>query len=41
MRSNPVSPEAAEGGPIGLFRDGDLVEIDIRATSTEGGHGAT
>lgn len=24
-----VSPEAAEGGPIGLVRDGDLIEIDI------------
>ena len=24
-----VSPEAAEGGPIGLLRDGDTVEIDI------------
>jgi dihydroxy-acid dehydratase len=23
-----VSPEAAEGGPIGLLRDGDLIEID-------------
>ncbi len=26
-----VSPEAAEGGPIGLLRDGDVVEIDILA----------
>jgi dihydroxy-acid dehydratase len=26
-----VSPEAAEGGPIALLRDGDLIEIDIRA----------
>ena len=26
-----VSPEAAEGGPIGLLRDGDIVEIDIPA----------
>jgi dihydroxy-acid dehydratase len=26
-----VSPEAAEGGPIGLLRDGDLIEIDIPA----------
>ncbi len=26
-----VSPEAAVGGPIGLLRDGDLVEIDIPA----------
>ena len=24
-----VSPEAAEGGPIGLLRDGDLIRIDI------------
>jgi dihydroxy-acid dehydratase len=24
-----VSPEAAEGGPIGLLRDGDVIEIDI------------
>jgi dihydroxy-acid dehydratase len=24
-----VSPEAAEGGPIGLLRDGDSIEIDI------------
>ena len=24
-----VSPEAAVGGPIGLIRDGDIVEIDI------------
>jgi dihydroxy-acid dehydratase len=24
-----VSPEAAEGGPIGLIRDGDLIEYDI------------
>jgi len=24
-----VSPEAAEGGPIGLLRDGDLIEIDL------------
>jgi len=26
-----VSPEAAEGGPIGLVRDGDIIEIDILA----------
>ena len=26
-----VSPEAAEGGPIGLLRNGDIVEIDIPA----------
>lgn len=24
-----ISPEAAEGGPIGLLKDGDLIEIDI------------
>jgi len=24
-----ISPEAAEGGPIGLLREGDLIEIDI------------
>ena len=24
-----VSPEAAEGGPIGLVQDGDIIEIDI------------
>ena len=28
-----VSPEAAAGGPIGLLRDGDIVEIDIPANS--------
>ncbi len=26
-----VSPEAAEGGPIALVRDGDMIEIDIEA----------
>lgn len=26
-----VSPEAAEGGPIGVLRDGEVVEIDIEA----------
>jgi dihydroxy-acid dehydratase len=26
-----VSPEAAAGGPIGLLRDGDIIEIDIPA----------
>jgi dihydroxy-acid dehydratase len=26
-----VSPEAATGGPIGLLRDGDVIEIDIPA----------
>ncbi|AHG92333.1 Dihydroxy-acid dehydratase (plasmid) [Gemmatirosa kalamazoonensis] len=24
-----VSPEAAEGGPIGLLRDGDMIDIDL------------
>ncbi|HEA84324.1 MAG TPA: dihydroxy-acid dehydratase, partial [Thermodesulfobacterium geofontis] len=24
-----VSPEAAEGGPIALVKDGDIIEIDI------------
>lgn len=24
-----ISPEAAEGGPIGLLREGDIIEIDI------------
>ena len=24
-----VSPEAAEGGPIGLVKDGDIIDIDI------------
>ena len=26
-----VSPEAAQGGPIGLLRDGDIIEIDLAA----------
>jgi dihydroxy-acid dehydratase len=26
-----VSPEAAEGGPIGLIRDGDIITIDLSA----------
>src|SRR5690606_10007410 len=26
-----VGPEAAEGGPIGLLRDGDIIEIDAIA----------
>ncbi|MCX7828882.1 MAG: dihydroxy-acid dehydratase [Thermanaerothrix sp.] len=30
-----VSPEAAEGGPIGLIRDGDVIEIDIPAGRLE------
>ena len=25
-----VSPEAAEGGPIGLLRDGDIIDIDLQ-----------
>jgi dihydroxy-acid dehydratase len=24
-----VSPEAAEGGPLGVVKDGDLIEMDI------------
>jgi dihydroxy-acid dehydratase len=24
----PVGPEAADGGPIGLLQDGDIIEID-------------
>jgi dihydroxy-acid dehydratase len=28
-----VSPEAAEGGPIGLLREGDIIEIDIPGRS--------
>ncbi len=24
-----VSPEAAEGGPIGLIQDGDIINIDL------------
>jgi dihydroxy-acid dehydratase len=27
-----VSPEAAAGGPIGLLRDGDIIELDIPAS---------
>jgi len=30
-----VSPEAAEGGPIGLIRDGDRIEIDLAARRLE------
>ena len=30
-----VSPEAAEGGPIALLRDGDFVEIDLAARRLE------
>ena len=25
-----ISPEAMEGGPIGLLRDGDIIRIDIK-----------
>jgi dihydroxy-acid dehydratase len=25
-----VSPEAALGGPLGLIREGDIIEIDVR-----------
>ncbi len=28
-----ISPEAAVGGPIGLLRDGDIIEIDIPSNS--------
>jgi dihydroxy-acid dehydratase len=30
-----VSPEAAEGGPIGLLRDGDMINIDLPARRLE------
>jgi dihydroxy-acid dehydratase len=30
-----VSPEAAEGGPIGLIRDGDMITIDLSARKLE------
>ncbi|OQW94649.1 MAG: dihydroxy-acid dehydratase [Verrucomicrobia bacterium A1] len=30
-----ISPEAAEGGPIGLLRDGDVISIDIPARKLE------
>jgi dihydroxy-acid dehydratase len=30
-----VSPEAAEGGPIGLVRDGDIVRIDLSARTLD------
>ncbi len=30
-----VSPEAAEGGPIGLIRDGDTIEIDLDRKSID------
>jgi dihydroxy-acid dehydratase len=28
-----ISPEAAVGGPIGLLKDGDIIEVDIPANS--------
>jgi dihydroxy-acid dehydratase len=30
-----ASPEAAEGGPIGLIRDGDIIAIDLHARSLQ------
>ena len=30
-----VSPEAAEGGPIGLVKDGDRIEIDLDKKSID------
>jgi dihydroxy-acid dehydratase len=30
-----VSPEASEGGPIGLLRDGDTIAIDLTARSLD------
>ncbi|GHV55615.1 hypothetical protein FACS1894216_18410 [Synergistales bacterium] len=30
-----ISPEAATGGPIGLLRDGDIIDIDIPARSVQ------
>jgi dihydroxy-acid dehydratase len=30
-----VSPEAAEGGPIGLVKNGDMIRIDLAARSLE------
>jgi len=30
-----VAPEAAIGGPIGLLRDGDIIEIDAEARTLE------
>ncbi len=30
-----VSPEAAEGGPIGLLRDGDMIAIDLSARTLD------
>jgi len=31
-----ISPEAAEGGAIGLVRDGDAIEIDIPCAAASG-----
>jgi dihydroxy-acid dehydratase len=30
-----IAPEATEGGPIALVRDGDLIRVDIAARSLE------
>ena len=30
-----ISPEASEGGPIGLIRDGDMVDMDVGARSLD------
>jgi dihydroxy-acid dehydratase len=30
-----IAPEATEGGPISLVRDGDLIRVDIKARSLE------
>jgi dihydroxy-acid dehydratase len=30
-----IAPEAADGGPIALVRDGDLIRVDIQARSLE------
>jgi dihydroxy-acid dehydratase len=30
-----ISPEAAEGGPIGLLRDGDMIRIDLGARTLD------
>jgi dihydroxy-acid dehydratase len=30
-----ISPEAAEGGPLAIVRDGDRIEIDIKARKVE------
>jgi dihydroxy-acid dehydratase len=30
-----VAPESARGGPIGLVRDGDTIEIDVDARSVQ------